>query len=467
MSKIIYSQYNNSFPNNQVNLKNVVSAHFFKQNTTNYIDYIPTYYILSLTRAERRIFAYLLRFRPRGQFTQYINEIAQAANTCRNTVKRATNKFHNDGVISKFQQQSCFDVNLFTIENKNIFDLDKRYSKKMSHINININKYYINTLTHTNTILNTNTITCARARVRVGENYKKETKMAINKDLFTKHKISLTAHGEIYFSHMPQGAIEFALGKIKDKSGIKDIGRLISYYVREYAKANKLSIDYGGYFRALEGSGIDKNSEIAVFDVVNKSVSVVSLEKKCEILKDVGVDPDKDVKEKLSRVQKMISIGKLKIKGLEAIKQERLLTPFEEAELQFEEGHLNQRKLMEVKYRNMIDQNQVLRNESAKSDTRQAERDYRSLYLKIERDSYELNNWKKMLDNIESITPAFREETKKIANIKIPQYTKSIALDLEKLQKLENELMNNKTSAPLSDSDNFLIEDEGVQGGIH
>jgi len=284
----------------------------------------------------------------------------------------------------------------------------------------------------------------------------------MNNEIFNKYNIKLTTHGEIYFKYMPEVAVEFALNNFKSSSGIKSAARFICSEIRKYISANRLTIDWTNYFRELEKVGVDKNSE--VLELTSKVESSVDLKRKVEIL---TIDPDKDIKQKLSRVQKMISIGKLKIDGLKAIKEERSLTSFEEAELGFEEGHLKQRKLMEEKYKNMIDQNQTLRNENSKPDTLRAERDYRSLYLKIERDTYELNNWKRMLDNLESITPAFREETKKIANIKISHYTKSIAKDLEKLQKLEDLLMNDKTSAPLSESDNFLIEDEGVQGGIH
>jgi hypothetical protein len=384
-----------------------------------------------------------------------MSEIAQQNQCSRITAKRATDKFHKDGVIIKQQLINCFDINQFTIDNIAIFNLDKSDSKKMSHINININKYYIYTYSNSNNILNNSSINTARVSARVCGYTKKGNVMEVNKDLFTKHNIQLTGHGEIYFKYVPESAIQHALNKLNNVNGIKDVGRLLTYHIREFMKANKLVIDYGSYFRALEGAGIDKKSEMLLYLGVNKTVSGLPAAKKLEILKDVAIDPDKDIKEKLARTQETIRIGKDRIIKFEALREHRKLNDGEQSELNSEYAHLRRRNELEIKLKMQLDENQILRNDNSATDICQAERDYRVLYLKMDRDSTELNKWKWMIENADQeFTDNIRAQTIEMANVKIKQLTNSLAKDIDSLNDLDE-----KRKIPLiSESNNFFQE---------
>jgi DNA-binding Lrp family transcriptional regulator len=468
----IYNQYAIYGNSCQVIANNALSKHFIsKYNNTNIDEYVPSNYILRLTPAQQRIFAYLLRFRPRGVFKQYYAEISRATKCSTKTVMRATNKFHNDGVITKFQVTSCFDANQFTIENNNIFSIDKTYDKKMSYVNINITTLLLTTTTTLTTINSTNTSnllstnfstkTQSTPRSRIIRHKIKETNM--NNEIFNKYNIKLTTHGEIYFKYMPEVAVEFALNNFKSSSGIKGPARFICSEIRKYIQANRIAIDWSSYFREIERVGVDKNSE--VLELSSKVESSVDLKRKIEILKDVAVDPDKELKEKLERVKKMISIGKAKIQALEQLITERKLTPFESSELDFEYGHLKQRNTMEIKYKTQLNENRTLRNDNSSDGICQAEKDYRVLYLKMDRESSELNKWKWILDNVETETqPSFREQTIKMAHAKIKELTKALAKDLEIL----NDLDAKRKLQPDPVSDNFDASTlDQFQGEIH
>ena len=221
----------------ELDIKNSISKHFFKSPSTNCDEFVPSYYILSLTPAEQRIFAYLLRFRPRGEFTQYMAEIAQATQCSIKTAQRATNKFNKDGVITKKQVIDCFDVNKFTIENKTIFDIDQVFSQKMSDININIQSIYIYKQTNKqySRARETDVSVCQKKDVVV------DLELQMNNSLKElSGKIGLTTAGKIDLIGFPEQAIKFALEKISNSSKTRDEFKVVCYYAHLWCKQNNV-----------------------------------------------------------------------------------------------------------------------------------------------------------------------------------------------------------------------------------
>lgn len=74
-------------------------------------------YIAALTRRERDVIYYLLDFRQQDSQRLTNSTIATHVKCSVKTVTRATNKFHNDGVITKHQSHR-YDINAFSFHEK-------------------------------------------------------------------------------------------------------------------------------------------------------------------------------------------------------------------------------------------------------------------------------------------------------------------------------------------------------------
>ncbi len=159
-------------------------------------------------------------------------EIAQYSNCSIKTAQRATNKFHDDGVITKIQTPNCFSSNVFTIDNNKIYNIDKSDSMKMSDINININNLYTNT--------NSTDSRVRAKRLSVFSNESSNMKLEINESLkILSDKIGLTDAGKIDLIGFPEESIKFVLSKLKITDNTKDIFRVACFYAHLWCKENK------------------------------------------------------------------------------------------------------------------------------------------------------------------------------------------------------------------------------------
>jgi hypothetical protein len=227
--------------------------------------------------------------------------------------------------------------------------------------------------------------------------------------------------------------------------------------VVDCCKKNNDYLNWSPYFNEVEKLGLDKYSDLVVEKKVDKLQKEV---KQVEIVSEID--------QKLKRLESVIALNVRKLEALKLIKEERELTKFERETMEFEESLLKQRLGMQLKYATKKDEDGELDEFNDIVDISQADKKYRSLYLKIERDGYELNNWKRILEDIESVSLAFRDDTIKICNIKIPQYTRSIAMDLGDLSRLEA-ILEQESKEKSQVSDNFKVQENIIfdEGQVH
>ena len=119
---------------------------------------------------------------------------------------------------------------------------------------------------------------------------------------------------------------------------------------------------------------------------------------------------------------------------------------------------------MEIKYKSRLSENQSLRKENESIDICQAEKDYRVLYLKMDREADELNKWKWMLDNVDKeFALALRDQTISMATANISKLTKSLAKDIDLLNELDEK---RQLTGQAAVSDNFE-QDNAFWDEIH
>jgi hypothetical protein len=446
--------YHNQIQCQTLNLtKNAVSAQFIRKNNIE----VPIYYIHSLTKSQAKIFGYLFGFASASEIMLKISTIANKTKYSLITVRRALQRFHDERVILKYQKYSCYDVNNFEFGFKTLNKLNSKLLAENEHLNnINTSLSINSTTTILLTTTNYSNIKLTRAPERIHTwtlIHKKQKEAVMNNDIFEKFGLKMTTHGEVYFKYIPQVAVEFALDKFKKSAGIKSPARYICSEIREYVRANRLVIDWVSYFKEVTRVGVDKNTEVVEFNRIVEVVKQTTLSRKIEILTS---DPDQKLKDKIKWHQDLMKDRRKEL-------DDNANTSRSQYNLDKIEFHT--KAIQQLKENISKDQQQ--RKIDMSDNITQAERDYRSLYSKMEKDALELNKWKSILDDATTQHSFFSMETIKMANVIIPRMTEQLTNDVYKLNGLDELRKENNPEIFPDMSHNFSSQEGLEQTEIH